>query len=155
MPRPTPAQLASSGIVPNVNADPEDLLGVLVSATNPDGSTFTLPTSAVPQGASWSAEAVSAANTAGSVSRAASPGVTHYLSSFQVSFSAAPAAPVLITVESPAGTVLLRKMIASGDGVTFAFPIPIQAPTGQAVTITVAAAGVAVSSHLSMQGFDL
>lgn len=43
MARATPVQLGTSGYVTNVNPDPEDLLGVLVSATNPDGTPYTLP----------------------------------------------------------------------------------------------------------------
>lgn len=44
MARITPTQLGTSEHgVKNCNPDPEDLLGILVSATNPDGTAYTLP----------------------------------------------------------------------------------------------------------------
>lgn len=43
MARPTPEQLDQAGTTKNVYGDPEDLLGVLVSGRNPDGTAYSLP----------------------------------------------------------------------------------------------------------------
>lgn len=161
MARVTPEQLRA---VPNsvfagtaVNVDAAELLAILVSGTNPDGTSFTLPVAALPQAVDWTVDSGDgAANTAVTATRAApGPGLALHVGFIVASFSAAPAAAALLTLESPSGTVLLAQRItpATPDPITLA--LPIKAPTDQAVVARLAAGGAGVVGRVGVAGYTL
>lgn len=151
MPRPTPAQLRASGTVPDVVADTADLLGVLISATNPDGTTFMLPTEPTPVAAEWHEVLSAAANLEVLRTRAAPPaGQAHRITSVELGYVGGAATQVAL-IESPTGTVIARIPVINGIAVPFS--LPLLCPVAQAVSVRLPAGGLNVIGHVSFHGF--
>ena len=96
---------------------------------------------------------MSAVNAVQTLTQAAAPaGQAHYITSIEVAWVTAPTAPVAITVESPAGTVLVRARVATAEGRQFVFANPLKAADAAAALVTVAA-GVGAISEASFHGY--
>lgn len=152
MPRPTLEQLK---VMKNLSVYPEadELLGIMVSGQNPDGTGFRLPVEGIPQGADWHLQA-SADNAAVVLTRTAqAAGSVNQLTAVEASFSAAPAAAVLLSVESPSGAVIARKILTGAMGTDLQYAIPLKVAPDAAIVVRLAAGGLGVIGHLSAHGF--
>lgn len=101
----------------------------------------------------WNANAVSASNAVVTAHKAAVASKQHVLTGFDVSFTAAPASPVLVQIYEPdlspnvpiwSGYVTGAYTSKTFDGLTVA--------PGQGVSIDVGAGGNSVTTRVNLQG---
>lgn len=97
-------------------------------------------------------ETANATNATATATHAAALGFTHYLTMALVSFSAAPAAPVLMTILDGAST--LGGFYVTQSQV-FTFPRPLRMTNGNAVSVALPTGGAVVVGRVMIAGYTL
>lgn len=147
MARPTLAQLRVLKDL-SVYPDAAEMLGIMVSGENPDGTSFSLPVDAAPSGADRHDSIESAANAAAVITWGAEAAKSHNISAIEASFSVA--ATMLMLVEEAA---VVRARIEVASRIDLQYGVPLKFLVNTPVTVRLPAGGVGSIGRLSVHGF--
>lgn len=104
----------------------------------------------------WGASGASSANSAQTLTKAApGAGVSHFITQIDISFSAAPAAGVLVKLNDGAsGTTIWQGIFNVALTTTVKFDKPLGLSAANAAELVVAAGGSGIISYANMLGWD-
>lgn len=148
MARATKAQTDAAGF------DIHELLEVLVTGLNPDGTAYTLPVEAQAQSADWHQTATGAANAVATTTKTSAAGLKHCLSHATFALSGSPTGTPYAKISL--GGVEIWRAPMTGGTLIVPFPVPLKTTAvNHAITASIDAPGIGISGIVSISGFSV